>query len=242
MGASRGAEDGVRDAAASGLRRFLDRARDLVMQPFSRFGATPDANAVYAAVPVWQVEVDRIMNALTPALQEGWVAAGLPGTYRASDPYIQANLALTHNLLVRVPDEVHALVVREILAGANAGEGKSVIAARVDNVLDYSGSENWPNRASVIAQTECNRHYNSSLLAHALLVERQDGGVYMKEWQTLTDGREREAHLLADHQVRTLHQPYLVDGQLLLFPGDPAGAPENVINCRCGQTIKRVDA
>ena len=242
MGASRGAEDGVRDAAASGLRRFLDRARDLVMQPFSRFGATPDANAVYAAVPVWQVEVDRIMNALTPALQEGWVAAGLPGAYRASDPYIQANLALTHNLLVRVPDEVHALVVREILAGANAGENKSVIASRVDNVLDYSGSENWPNRSDVIAQTESTRHFSSSLLAHGLLVERQDGGIYMKEWQTQTDGREREAHRLADHQVRLLNQPFIVGNEPLLFPAAPEGSADNVCGCRCFMTIKRVDA
>lgn len=241
MAVSPGAEDGVRQAAASGLRRFLGRARELVLAPFRRFGVAPDANAVYAAVPTWQADVDRIMNALTPALQEGWGAANLPGSYPANDPYIQANLALTHNLLVRIPDEVHALVVRAILEGTNRGDDKTAIAARVSDVLDYSGSENWPNRADVIAQTECNRHYNSSLLAHGLLVERQDGGVYMKEWQTQTDGREREAHLRADHQVRVLHQPYTVDDEPLLFPGDPTGSPENVINCRCGQTIKRVD-
>lgn len=239
MGASQESEDSVFQVAASGLRRFLDRARELVMQPFRRFRATPNPDGVFAAQPVWQAEVDRIMNALTPALQEGWAAAHLPGDLPPSDPYIQANLALTYNLLVRLPDEVHSLVVREVLEGTNRGDDNEAIATRIDQVLDYTGSENWSNRAHVIAQTETNRHYNSSLLAHALLVERQDGGVYLKEWQTQTDHRERASHRRADHQVRVLNQPYDVDDEPLMFPGDPTGRPENVINCRCGQTVRR---
>jgi uncharacterized protein with gpF-like domain len=237
--ASRESEGSVYRAAKAGLQRFLQRARDLVMAPFTKFGAAPNADAIYAAQPIWHDEVERIVNALTPALQEGWAAAHLPGDYLPSDPYIQANLALTRNLLVGIPDEVHALVVREILAGTNAGEDNAALARRVDSVLDFSGSENWDNRAKVIAQTETNRHYNSSLLAHALLVERQDGASLTKEWQTRTDGRERAEHHAADHQVRTLSQPYMVGGEPLLFPGDPAGLPHNVINCRCGQTIQR---
>lgn len=237
MAVSPGAEDSVYQAAKAGLTRFLGRVRGLVK---GRFGSTPNPDMVYAAVPVWQAEVERIMNALTPALQEGWAAAHLPGDYSPSDPYIQANLALTHNLLVRIPDEVHALVVRDILAGTNAGEDNAAIAARVENTLNYSGSENWDNRARVIANTETNRHYNSSLLAHGLLVQKQDGGQYVKTWETHTDGRERTAHRLADHQSRSLQQPYRVDNQDLLFPGDPTGSPENVINCRCGQQIKKV--
>jgi len=237
--ASREAEGSVYRAAKAGLQRFLQRARELVMAPFDKFGATPNAEAVYAAEPIWTAEVERIVNALTPALQEGWAAAHLPGDYSPTDPYIEANLALTRNLLVAVPDEVHALVVRDVLAGTNVGETNAAIAARIDETLNYTGMENWDNRARVIAQTETNRHYNSSLLAHALLVERQDGTPLTKEWQTRTDGREREEHHAADHQVRTLSQPYIVGGEPLLFPGDPAGLPHNVINCRCGQTIQK---
>jgi hypothetical protein len=240
MGASSGAEDSVYQAAKRGLRNFLGRARDLVLAPFGKFGSTPNPDAIYAAVPVWQAEVDRIMNALTPALQEGWAAAHLPGDYSPSNPYVQANLALTHNLLVRVPDEVHAVVIREILAGTNAGDDNAAIARRVNGVLDYSGAENWDNRARVIANTETNRHYNSSLLAHALLVEKQDGGgAYTKQWDTRMDGKERDAHKRANNQVRTLSQPYSVDQQPLMFPGDPTGSPENVINCRCSQLIRK---
>jgi hypothetical protein len=239
---SKDAEKSVYEAAKAGLKRFLGRAREAVMASTKKFGTTPDPTAVYSAAPDWQAEVDRIVNALTPALREGWAAAHLPGNYSPSDPYIQANLALTHNLLVGIPDEVHALVVREILAGTNAGQSKEAIAARVDDVLNYTGSENWDNRARVIAQTETNRHYNSSLLAHGLLVQKQDGGSYVKSWQTNMDGRERDAHKRADNQTRELHNTYLVDDEPLLFPGDPVGSPENVINCRCGQEIRKVAA
>lgn len=209
------------------------------MAPFKRFGTVPDPTAVYSAQPIWQAEVDRIMRALTPALQEGWAAAHLPGSYSPTDPYIQANLALTHNLLVRIPDEVHALVVRDILAGTNAGEDKEAIAARVDNTLTYTGSENWDNRARVIAQTETTRHHNSSTLAHALLVQQQDGGQYVKVWDTTMDDHEREAHKRANNQTRLIQDPFNVDNQPLLFPGDPLGSPENVINCRCSISVRK---
>ena len=244
MPPSKDAEDTVFEAAKSGLQRFLGRARDLVMAPFRRFRAQPSPDAIYELVPEWQADVDRIIAALTPALREGWAAAHLPGDFSIDDPYIQANLALTHNLLVGIPDEVHALVVREILEGGQNAESIEQIANRVDSVLQFTGSQNWTNRARVIAQTETNRHYNSSLLAHAFLVEREDGGTFLKEWQTLTDGRERDWHLDADHQKVPLNQPYMVGPvgaeEPLMFPGDPLGMPHNVINCRCHQTIERV--
>lgn len=238
MGVSKDAEDNVYRAVKGGLKRFLDRARQLVMAPFRQYGATPNPDAIYEVVPFWDADLERILAALTPALREGWNAAHLKGEFVLEDPYVQANLALTRNLLVRIPDEVHTQVVREILEGSNVGESTAQIAQRIDNLLTFTGSENWDQRARVIAQTECNRHYNSSLLAHALLVERQDGTPMTKEWQTQTDGKERVEHKDADHQKQPLGQPYVVGGEPLMFPGDPLGMPWNVINCRCIQTVQ----
>lgn len=50
----------------------------------------------------------------------------------------------------------------------------------------------------------------------------------------IDDGRVRPAHLVADGQEVPEGEPFIVDGELLMFPGDPKGSPENVINCRCG--------
>lgn len=142
-------------AAKEGLTRWLGRARDVVMTPWRQFKAPPNPDAIASTQPLWQAQVDRILRALTPAQIEGWAAAHLPGDYDPQDPYIQANLALTYNLLVRIPDEVHAMVIGAILQGANQGQSTEQIAKRVDDILTYAGSENWSNRAKVIAQTEC---------------------------------------------------------------------------------------
>jgi len=210
------------------------------MAPWRRFKATPDPTAIAATVPVWQAQVDRILKALTPAQIEGWSAAHLPGDYDPQDPYIQANLALTYNLLVRIPDEVHSMVVSAILEGTNRGETTEQIAQRVDDILTYTGSENWPNRAQVIAQTETNRHFNGSMLAHGLLQEKNGAQGLIKRWDTQMDGKERVEHRDANNQTRPLNQPFDVGDQPLLFPGDPTGAPWNVINCRCGLRLEKV--
>lgn len=218
-------------AASAGLKRWLNRARDAVMAPFRQFKAQPNPQAITATVPLWQAQVDRIVAALTPALIEGWAGAHLPGDYDPRDPYIQANLALTYNLLVRIPDEVHAKVVKEILEGTNAGETVQEIAHRVDDVLDYTGSEKWPDRARLIAQTETTRHAASSMLAHALLVEKQDKRSLMKRWDTIMDNRERDAHRYANGQTVPLGQPFLVEGFPMMHPGDPKAPPALVCNC-----------
>lgn len=233
MPPSPNAEDSAYEAAKGGLRRWLERARDRVMAPWRKFRSQPSPEAIQSVAPAWQAEVDRILAALSPALREGWVAANLPGDYSPRDPYIQANLALTKNLLVRIPDEVHAMVIAKILEGASAGLTTEQIADRIDDVLTFTGSENWDNRARVIAQTESNRHFNGSMLAHGLLLEKQGRQGLSKQWDTRMDGKERPWHHEANGQERSLPEPFLVGGEALLFPVDPRGTPSNVINCRC---------
>jgi hypothetical protein len=227
------AERSALNAVSSGLKRWLGIAREAVIAPWRRFRAQPNPDAIQATEPVWQAEVARILAALTPALREGWGAANLPGDFSIDDPYIQANLALTRNLLVRIPDETHALVVAQIITGTDAAESMEQIAARVQHVLTFTGSEDWPARAKTIAQTEVNRHFNSSLLAHGLLREKQGVVGLRKRWDTRMDGKERLWHHQANNQTRPLQQPFQVGGEDLMFPVDPTGRPDNVVNCRC---------
>jgi len=240
MAASRDAEGSVYRAAKVVLRRWLERARAAVMAPYDSFRSTPNAAGVDSTKPFWQTEVERIIAALTPALQEGWAGAHLPGNYNPNDPFIQANLTLTRNLLVRIPDEIHALIVAKILDGTNSGKTIDQVATTVDDVLTYTGSENWDARARTIAQTETTRHFSSSMLAHGLLAERQDGTPMEKTWETLTDGKERSSHRDADKQTRPLSQPFLVGGFPMMFPGDPNAPADEVCGCRCYLSIKKV--
>lgn len=235
--ASDNAEESIFRAASSGLKVWLQRAKERVMAPWRMFKAQPDPTAIAATAPLWQEQVDRILAALTPALREGWAAANLPGDLDIMDPYIQANLAMTKNLLVRIPDEVHAMVVKEILEGTDAGESTEQIAARVEDVLTYTGSENWPGRARVIAVTEATRHTASSMLGHALRAERDGNHALMKQWNTTMDQKERTVHRNANDDVQSLSVPFIVGGEPLMAPGDPRGSADNVCNCRCSLRI-----
>lgn len=58
-------------------------------------------------------------------------------------------------------------------------------------------------------------------------------------WLATEDSRTRETHRLADGQRVGMDQPFVVGGFPLMFPGDPAGPPQEVINCVIGSTEVR---
>lgn len=56
-----------------------------------------------------------------------------------------------------------------------------------------------------------------------------------KEWVTVGDENVRDSHVLADSQTRDVSKPFLVEGQLLRYPGDTSlgASAANVLRCRC---------
>lgn len=55
----------------------------------------------------------------------------------------------------------------------------------------------------------------------------------IKEWGATDDPRTRPSHQQADGQRTSLDGTFSVGGASLAYPGDPAGPPQEVINCRC---------
>ena len=223
------------------LTRWLKRALDAILAGFRRFGITPDPHAIYSVQPEWDKIVEgTILPELMPAARLGWedVLPDSDSSLVSTDSYVHGALGMSRNLLVRIPEEVYNLVFAEITDGVNDGEGVRDIAARIEAVLDVTGSERWPGRAKTIAVTEVNRAANAGAYAAGLQAERDEGIRMVKRWLTSHDSRVREEHRDVDGQERPMGQPFMVDGFPLMIPGDPSGPPHLVVWCRCSLLIK----
>ena len=151
-----------------------------------------------------------------------------------TDQDAAAYLNESGNRLVRLPDEVYALVVRELERGHGLGESIPDLATRVRRVLTVSGSDYWPGRAVTVARTETIGAVNAGAYFGAVrdASERGDPAPF-KAWLSTADPRTRPTHVEADGQRTLLTSPFIVGGAQLLFPGDPRGPAQETIMCRC---------
>jgi len=85
----------------------------------------------------------------------------------------------------------------------------------------------YKDRALVIANTETGIAYG--VTNHEASVRN---GVDGHEWRT-AGSNPRAAHSAASGQVRPITQPFIVGGERLMHPSDPAGSAGNIINCHC---------
>ena len=92
------------------------------------------------------------------------------------------------------------------------------------------------SRAERIARTEVVGALNEGKVEGY----RSTGLIEKKEWLATMDDRTRGndprdpfSHIAADGEVVNLDEPFVRTGESLQFPGDPAGSPANIINCRC---------
>lgn len=105
-------------------------------------------------------------------------------------------------------------------------EGWSI--EEIQNAIEdrYDIYDSW--RSETIARTETMRASNAGAFG---LYEAW--GATGKEWVATLDDSARDEHKSANGNVVDIDEPFRVGGEELQFPGDPAGSPENTINCRC---------
>lgn len=111
--------------------------------------------------------------------------------------------------------------------GSLLGESIDALTDRVLSIFTSSES-----RARTIARTTVVGSSNGA--THEAYGTVQDTiGPLAKEWVATSDDRTREWHVDADGQTVPYDEPFDVDGEAMMYPGDPAGSAENVVNCRC---------
>jgi hypothetical protein len=223
-------ERDIRSAVWAALSDWLVQLARRVLRGDQR----PDMDAVWAMAPLWREAVDlilrgEILDAIGLAFQK---LLGQDVRFQQR-PFVTAYLAEVRNRLVRIPEEVYDLVAGQVAQGVNLGESIPKLRDRVDSVLSTTGSERWPNRATVIARTETIGALNAGRHdAFRMVADDADEPLEMF-WLATDDNRTRHTHSEAEGQRVPVGSAFTVGGAELRFPGDPSGPPQEVIQCRC---------
>jgi hypothetical protein len=96
-------------------------------------------------------------------------------------------------------------------------------------IIDLIGGTMGTARARTIARTET----HSASQDAAFEVAQGSGLSLQKQWVSVEDARTREDHVDANDNIVPLEEAFKVGDDELYYPGDPTGAPEQIINCRC---------
>lgn len=208
--------------------RWLARVIKRVMFPWEKWGQAPDPAGVRSEDGFWRDEVDGLV---------AWLhERAVPQEFSASGE-VRRHLDAVRNFLVRMPDEVFEQIRRELIQGHNEGDSTKAIADKIQRILDITGSEDWRNRAQTVAVTEVNGALNSGWFAGAVAQQAQLGEPLSKQWIATHDTHTRPDHRVADGQTVPLLSPFVVGTSLLMYPGDKAGPPSEIVNCRCAAAI-----
>ena len=125
--------------------------------------------------------------------------------------------------------------LKEILSEMpNAGSQEQAQKLRKMVTDEYLKSKAY--RVERIVRTETTAASNLGLIKGM----DSTGMKYKKVWQTAIDERTRTGHSIANGQTVNKDEPFLVDGENLMYPGDPNGMPGNVINCRCTHSFELI--
>lgn len=112
----------------------------------------------------------------------------------------------------------------ETIQGILQGESMDKIAKRMMNVQEMNKTQAIRSARTIVTGAENKGRQDSYARAEA------DGIILQKEWISTNDRRTRHSHAVLDGAI--VDQDKKFDNGLM-FPGDPNGRPEEVLNCRC---------
>lgn len=208
----------------------------------------PEPMAVWAFVPDWQALLARFLaGPVTDVFGLAFRTIFGPDYRYDQRPGLAAHLAEVANRMVRTPDVVFNLIAAAVAEGAGLGESIPELAKRVSRVLSVTETEQWPNRAVVVARTETLGAMNAGRSDAFDAVATDIGGDFEQMWLATDDSRTRKSHRDADGQRVPLGTPFTIgadpdlglDGVQMMRPGDPSAPAHEVIQCRCTTLLVR---
>lgn len=122
-----------------------------------------------------------------------------------------------------------------------AREGKPLTQAQIQKMVARYSDSLLKLRGETIGRTEALASlHRAQYEALQQLVDtgKVSANQIRRIWDATGDRRTRFSHALADGQSVGFSEAFEVGGRRMMYPGDPQGGPENVINCRCAVKIR----
>lgn len=144
---------------------------------------------------------------------------------------IQTDSKLSKGLYNRLGEDVNHLklsIRAEVSRGIIEGSSWNDIATHIAKGMNSPFNKS-KNIAMRIARTEGHRIQNEAQM-DAITTAKEEGADVLKQWDATLDDRTRESHQMVDGEVREIDEEF---SNGLMFPSDPSGDAEEVINCRC---------
>lgn len=227
--------NGQTDAIIEAMDTGQKDAKDDFWQKINGLGGlTVDIEAIRAAAKdalSQLIDWDAQDEALAAVLNPIWEDAFNMGAKSIEDSFgvraVQAPKLtdyLRQNGLRRVKginDTTRDKLAATLADGIEAGESTAQLVKRMQQHLPDIQTE----RAAAIATSEAHTSMQAGSFA-----QMRFGGITTKTWITAGDEATRDSHRAQDGQTVPIDQPFR-NG--LMYPGDPSGAPGEIINCRC---------
>lgn len=146
---------------------------------------------------------------------------------------IQTDTKLSQGLYDRLGEDVTYLkksIRAELSRGISTGKSWNLMAVAIARGMN-SPYKKAINNAIRIARTEGHRIQQQSIL-DGMYASKEKGADSLKQWDATLDDVTRDAHRIADGQIRELDEPFDVGGEKMQAPG-VGGSAKNTCNCRC---------
>lgn len=165
-------------------------------------------------------------------------AVGLSaGFFQPSPAQLNILIDFSADLIKGITAEMRTMINTQIRMAAVGETGTIAAMNAVNERLGIPSGRKSPSggiayRGERIIRTEVARVFNLSNYSQQLETAKLVPGLG-KQWIATGDKRTRLTHLIAHGQIVPVEDAFVVGKALLQYPLDPAGPPEETINCRC---------
>lgn len=212
-------------------RRPLEAVYKRLYMTAALEAARRDANQAKGWHPGW-ILVDWIPGSLEKTAEDEMFTDAM--TIAIND-YLATEVGLTITALGNTTKaKLQRLLERLVPEIIDSGIGGGAAQTALRDTVQSAWHRDRYFRTERIVRTEVNRATNWGSLKGV----QSTGVPHYKVWLSAFTQNSRAEHTIEDGQKVDSEENFLIDGEDLQYPCDPAGSPGNTINCLCSMTYE----